>query len=298
MKKILMILLLFLSGFLFSITAQEDSTWVDDEENNNEWWEDDWDVDMWSWNAFSQPIVEFSYGLGEPKHKKFGSDFAKTGLAEIRLGYTTVDTYEGDYLVEMDERYILFSNLATKLQSKESNSKLDSELWRFGFGSKSGYGYCLGAVSLIPYNDNAWVWSRLKMKDYPDQYMEDDIKILNRYNESFRFGTTTEGGIKLQLGSLLSLNAGYEGAVVFPRHMVWKHLGSVVLEGIASGALEHFIDDIIEESPAAGPIIYALLKNGISFAFYSLRRDEMNWPFSTETPLTYETFKFGVTFIF
>ncbi|MFH1197274.1 MAG: hypothetical protein V1720_16365 [bacterium] len=296
MKKLFALLFIAFFGFYNLSLAQDDSTWVDEEEDFSDSWENDWNVDLWDWYAYSSPTIELSYGLGEPKHKKFGSDFSKTGLAEIKLGYTTIDVYEEDFLIELDERYIVFSNIATKLQSEKRDSNLDSDLWRFGFGKKTGYGYAMGFVSLIPYNDNAIIWSRLKMKEYPEQV--NDTQILDRYNESFRFGSTTEGGVKLQLGSVLSLNAGYEGAVVFPRHLVWKYLGSAILEEIATGAVDHFIKDVIDESPAAGPIIYALLRNGISFAFYSLRRDDMNWPFATETPLTYETFKFGMTFTF
>jgi hypothetical protein len=40
------------------------------------------------------------------------------------------------------------------------------------------------------------------------------------------------------------------------------------------------------------------LKGAYQYAFYTLTKDKMNWPFNTESPLTYENFKFGVTLTF
>jgi hypothetical protein len=54
----------------------------------------------------------------------------------------------------------------------------------------------------------------------------------------------------------------------------------------------------MDSSPVAGPIMNFLLKGGYSYAFYKLKSEKMNWPFNTETPLTYETIKFGLTFSF
>jgi hypothetical protein len=125
-----------------------------------------------------------------------------------------------------------------------------------------------------------------------------DREILNRYDKEFRFGTLVEGGVRFEAGQAVSLNVGYEAAVIFPRHLFWKHLGSFVIEESGKGALEYFIERVMDSSPAAAPIINVILKSAYSYAFYALKKDNMNWPFNTETPLTYETFKFGVTFVF
>ena len=70
----------------------------------------------------------------------------------------------------------------------------------------------------------------------------------------------------------------------------------MAIEWIGVGAVEIFTKEVLESSPAAGPIVSFVLKNGLSYAFYTFKKQKMNWPFNTETPLTYETLKLGVTF--
>ena len=59
-----------------------------------------------------------------------------------------------------------------------------------------------------------------------------------------------------------------------------------------------FADQIVQSSPTLGPILHFLLKNGASLGYYLLVRDDMNWPFASETPLTVESFKLGAAITF
>jgi hypothetical protein len=124
------------------------------------------------------------------------------------------------------------------------------------------------------------------------------MSILERYEGTYRFGMNTEGGIRLSFSKLLALTASYEVAVVYPRHVFWPWLGSYAILNIATGLVSGFSDDIMRSSPAAGPIVYFLLKNGIAFAYYQGVKDKMNWPFTSETPMMLNTFKLGLSFTF
>ncbi|MBU1800304.1 MAG: hypothetical protein KKF21_18165, partial [Bacteroidetes bacterium] len=65
--------------------------------------------------------------------------------------------------------------------------------------------------------------------------------------------------------------------------------------------LSRFTDDIVDRSPVIGTIFNFALKAGYQYGYYLLRKEDMNWPFNTsgnEAPLTFETFNFGVSFIF
>ncbi|MEW6196443.1 MAG: hypothetical protein AB1521_14935 [Bacteroidota bacterium] len=312
LKKYFQLLLLF--SFMITLPAfaqNEDDENDEDDEWDSGWnWDWDWDNDWWDWQH-GKPLIELNYGLGEPGHDKLTNKLAKVGLVELKLGYASVYNLEEDgNVIEFNDKFSFASKAAVNLQSeKDGTNELESEMWRFGFGRRSGYGYDLETVRILPYAQNAAVWSQLEMKEYPVTesplpgfpiLVENitDTEILKRFDKSFRFGTLTEGGIRFEVGSLLSLNAGYEASVIFPRHMVWKHLGSLIIETAGLEALDNFIDEVIDSSPAAGPIVNFLLKNGFSYAFYTLKKEKMNWPFNTEAPLTYETFKFGVTFTF
>lgn len=305
-KSFLMLMLtaLFLS---VQINAQdEDSDTTNYEDDDEEWFNDwDWDDNWRDWRH-GKPFIELNYGFGKPDHDKLSNNFADIGLIELKLGYASFNNYSNETIVEFNERYAFASRLATDLKSESStNNKYESDLWRFGFGRRSGYGYNFNSVKILPYTQHAAVWSKLEMENPPNGILDDilfgedsDSQILNRFDGEFRFGTLSEGGIRLEAASFISFNAGYEAAVIFPRHMVWKHLGSFIIETAGLEALDKFVDEVIDSSPYAGPIVNFLLKNGYSYAFYLLKKEKMNWPFNTEAPLTYETFKIGVTFTF
>ncbi|MBX3009591.1 MAG: hypothetical protein KF816_16330 [Melioribacteraceae bacterium] len=315
MRKLLFILFSLLA-FNMAIFAQvEDSTEVDwDEDDDKEWdwgWNWKWDKNWVNQEFSGSPIIEATYGFGNPYHKKLNNDPAKIGVAELKLGYTYSSEFQRKGLVEFSDKYFFVSNISNEIySSKLGTMEIGTDMWRFGFAKRKGYGYELGSTRILPYSTEGISWSRIKF-DYPyrawpaifpplpGQVMEmEDVEIINRYEENFRFGTLNETGVRFEIANTLSINAGYEAAVIFPRWMFWKHMGSLIIESAANGILDKFINKISDSSPAAAPIVNFVLKNGISYAFYTLKKDKMNWPFSTETPLTYETFKLGVTFTF
>jgi hypothetical protein len=140
------------------------------------------------------------------------------------------------------------------------------------------------------------VWTRLKEID-PAQN-DIDQNIFDLYYDTFRFGETSTAGLKIQFGSMVALNSGYEFSVVYSRHLFWYWLGSFAIEKGGMGLLDRFVDEILDGTPAAGPVLNWVLKNAYSYGFFLLRKENMNWPFSTAPPLTYETFKLGLSFTF
>lgn len=316
-KKLFFCLSFFLCIYIAPTFAQDEDSlkteceenWYDDEDDNNCCWDWDWKWgdDWWRWEK-GKPAIELNYGFAEPKHDKLASKLAKAGIVEIKLGYISIGNND-DCVFDFKENYTFASRIATALKSEKAGvDELSSDLYRFGLGRRTGYGYDFGPVRIFLYNENAAVWSKLDMDYYPSgiavpqndqvEYVSNDNKIINRFNDEIRFGTLAEGGIRVELARTISLNAGYETAVVFPRYMAWKHLGSLIIEEAGLNVLDNFVDEVFDSSPVAAPIVNFVLKNGFSYAFYSLKKEKMNWPFKTETPLTYETFKLGITFTF
>jgi len=82
------------------------------------------------------------------------------------------------------------------------------------------------------------------------------------------------------------------------RHLFWKWLGSILIRDAGTAAITVFSEDILNRTSFLGPAIYFMLKNGLSYAFYNAMKYNMNWPFTTEAPLTFETFKVGVSVTF
>lgn len=244
----------------------------------------------------TSPTIEILYGGPKTEWSGFKSSFGKLGTVELRAGYTKYSRYF-EHIVKLNHSYFFLGNFSADLGSKTANS-FSPEMWRFGLGLFYGYGYKVGDVSIIPYSSNSFAWSFLQFKNKPVMLGSEDADHIALYDKSLRFGTSSEGGVKLLLAPFLTLSAGYERAVVFPRYLVWKQLGSMSLEYCGLGAIDHFIKDIMKTSPYAGPVVDFILKNSYSYAFYELRKTKMNWPFSSTAPLMVNSWKIGMTFIF
>ncbi|MDX9923910.1 MAG: hypothetical protein RBS48_04035 [Ignavibacteriaceae bacterium] len=317
-KKWLTLIFIFTLALTINLSAQDEDEddWGTTDDDDDYGWAHNWEWNGYDWLnwKFDRPFMELNYGIGDYKHKDMFSKFASAGSWELKLGYSDIGSADDNNIVDFNESFVFVSHISSRLSSQERKiTELPFDNWRFGIGKREGYGYDLGALSILPYTQSGFVWTRVEMEDYPagiwitplDDYFPspgqsayNDYKILQRYDKDFRFGTLVEGGVRFETASVVSISAGYEAAVIFPRHLFWKHLGSLVIEETGKGALEYFIERVMDSSPAAAPIINVILKSAYSYAFYALKKDNMNWPFNTEKPLTYETFKFGVTFVF
>jgi hypothetical protein len=307
-KTLLLIAGIFFFANILLVAQKNDST-------DNKWYEfghKDWF--KFDWKFHGRPFVELNYGLSSIKLNNLVSNVADNGMFEIKLGYITLNDFQADVFT-FNEKLIFGSKLSADYKSGNvSLSNLKSVTYRFGFEKRSGYGYKFDKISIMPYNSQGLIWSRIDMVDYPAEPVipwqlwlsinmslenaKRDTDLLNLFHNSIRFGTVNEAGVRFDYDKTLSVNLGYETAVIFPRHMFWKHLGSAIIEDAALSAVDHFVDEIADASPYVAPIASFLLKNGCSYLFYSLKKDKMNWPFDTVAPLRYETFKFGVTFTF
>ncbi len=311
-KKIFLLVFTILCIGTINLAAQtnDDSTQATPKEHHWKWFE--WNKHEWfKWRFHGKPFMELNYGLGIPKHDKLVSKFADVGMLELKLGYVTKEKFYEDDLIDFKEKYVFVSKIGSQLKKQDiALGNMETNLWRIGFAQRSGYGYDFDDIKILPYHETGFAWSRLDVQTYPAQFYlavnpplslddaRNDTDILNRFHDANRFGTVWEGGARVEFVRHFSVNAGYEAAVIFPRHMFWKHAGSFIIEEVGLHLLDQFIDEVANSSPYAAPVINFILKNGFSYAFYTLKKEKMNWPFDTEAPLTYETFKLGVTFTF
>ena len=265
-------------------------------------WDDFHDFAWMKFDSHSSPIIELNYGSPKIKHEDFKGNFAKTSSLEFKIGYSSTYEFYEDYLIEREDNFLFANKISSSIGSETPGlNEFDNEIWQFGIGRLEGTGYNLYDISFIPYTQGSLVWSRLKKLDQPQApFVSDssDITLLDQYHEAIRFGTENEAGIKFNVASLVDVHAGFEFGTVYPKYLVWKQLGSFAIEVAGLALLDDFIEEITDSSPAAGPVMNAILKGAFSYAFYTLKKDRMNWPFPSESPLTYETFKFGITLTF
>jgi hypothetical protein len=249
------------------------------------------------WSGPRQPIMDLAYGPGTVKHRLFAGVLADAPGAEVKLGYRR-NRPEVANVVRLDDRFVIFNYAASDLFGKSTApTDVRSTLLRFGFGSRHGYGYDFKSTYLFPYSQTSFLWTKLDTKR-PADAAAADAAILDRYEGTFRFGATAEGGLAFGLADIAALRVGYEVSALYPRHVFWPALGSAIVAGVGMGAISHFGKDIVEASPAVGPVLYAVLRNAVALGYYLLIRDNQYWPFASETPLTTEALKVGVTLTF
>ncbi len=290
MKRLLLLLLIFFSVFMIELYAQEknDSLSVLDYQISDEF------------EIFKgKPIISLHYGISQLHSKNINAPLAAPGKIEFKLGYASYNQSKyADNIVHYKDQGINIVHFSNSLIGKEKKSgELQTGIWQFGITRESGYGYKIGESSnILPYSSGSFIWTRFDIKDTP--ILPSDAEYLDLYHGTFRFGTKSEGGVKIQIIPLLNIVAGYEYAAIFSRHLFWKQLGNMIIETAGQAAINGFVKEIFKSSPAAGPIVEFLLKNGWSFAMYELRKDKMSWPFDSAAPITYDAFKIGLQFRF
>ena len=289
--------------FLFVITLFTiSSAFSQDDQDSTNTWGKDWKHHKFRFSFFhdefkGQPTVSLNYGLSKINMQNLSTALAKPNLLELKLGYTTITSdWKDEDIIRYKYKYAYLSNFSTDLSGNNSAGDYKSDMWRFGFGRASGYGYKLGSSAIIPYHAYSIDWTKAKFNNLPANPA--DQALLEPFDNTFRFGTSMEAGIRFKLVPHFIVEGGYERSIIFPKHLFWKWAGSVIIETAGQVALDKFIDKIMDSSPYAAPIMSFLLKNAFSYGMYELRQSKMNWPFNTAAPLAYNQFKVGVTFVF
>jgi hypothetical protein len=259
----------------------------------------DWDEYInWAWGGKYSPFIKVDIGYGFPGQKKFEGNFSSIGNANLEFGYTELKKYK-DFVQRLDERFIFGSYFSSDLNviGSPEPGEVDTKGWQAGIGQNIGYGYEIGTFSLIPYNKNQFTLSNLEFTGQ-DSLTQSGIDILSRLEGNVRLGISTEGGIKLYVAKSVSITTSIEGGVVFPRFVFIHWIGSFALQAISVNLVSLFSESIVKSSPIFGPVMYMILQNAITFAWYYALKSEQYWPFSSETPFTMETFKLGGSITF
>lgn len=292
-SKIIIFMILLFSPYY---TWSQDSTEV--EENGDVHWKWEWDEEWEVWKN-KRPAISLNYGLSDISREDLQYPFADNNLIELKLGYTSTKTTKyADFIEKHNYNYLFLNRNTTNLAGgSETSSDIETKIWQFGSGWSKGYGYKIGDdAAIIPYFTSSITWTNIDFAD--DALSPNDERIKQLYDETIRFGSSSEAGIRIRPTSLIMFEAGYERSIVFERHLFWKWAGSGIIEIAAHGLLDAFIKEIFKSSPEAGPIVYFVLKSALGYGLYELRQEKMNWPFSSAPPIAMNNVKFGVTFTF
>lgn len=243
------------------------------------------------------PFITLFYGQSEMKMNDLNASFNKFGFGQVKIGYSDYDSsYNNTGILRLKSHYIDI-NAGSKdfYESKESN-RITANMLELGLGWGKSYGYTFGNSNLVLSHSYGIGWTRMRVDDTITSTAV--AEKLDLYHNSFRFGINSEAGIQAQIIPHISVDAAYNRALVFPRVLFWKTAGSMVTEFAGYWLVDEFVQNIFESTPVAAPIVNFILKNGIAYGMYELRKDKVNFPFGGESPLMANTYKIGLTFSF
>jgi hypothetical protein len=253
------------------------------------------------------PSIELGYGISDPSMEELNQEFAGVGLTELNVGFVSLRRAEGS-IKRYENGGILLTFLGADLGGKAEAGELDPEFWRAGLRWNTGLGYRVRGSHIILFHGTGLHVNHLKLPSgayaHADSAAEIDAAaradavMLGYFDDEFTFGTNTTAGMLLQFGPIIGLEATYERAIAMRRILVWKWAMSETIEHVCLGLIDEFVEKILDRRPAAAPIVSFLLKNGLSYAAYELRRDEMNYPFESAPPLFTDSYKIGLRFTF
>jgi hypothetical protein len=261
------------------------------------------DINPWEdvqfWNK-RDPSLTLSYGTTAMTLPGFVQDLGRTGFMQLVLGATRSEPLLMSSSVFRHRQ----SGLAVALMSNDigpavTPPTLETTSWQFGGSNSRGYGYYLDDEEQSAFllgNGGGLRWTKLDVKG--DILAQPDSDLIGLWDGSFRFGTAMQAGLGVRVAPLLTIHGGFERTLSFRRHLFGKWLGSELIEGVADWALTKFLRRIEKSSPEAVPVVHFVLSNALSYGFSQLRREQMNWPFTSEAPLVYDTFRLGATFVF
>lgn len=254
----------------------------------------------WTWKP-KKPFINFEVGAANYSNKDYEStDFKQNPFVTLTLGYYKDANKIQSTLYSSNTNEVFVSYYSDQLWTlKENAGGFDTENWQFGINWGKGYGNEFHKYFKIYFNHKSgFSWTRLKLANKGSIQDTLFVNRFDRYNEIFKFGEQFQSTGSIILFDLINLNASYQRTHIYPAHMFWYWSLSEILEGAAHSLLDEFVDEIKQFSPELTPLFNIILKTGLSYGIYELRRNNMNWPVDTEPPFVIEKFKIGLGFNF
>jgi len=249
----------------------------------------------------NENFLDLSYGLSQPNFPSgvFDEVLAPAYASDLMYGFFRInDKVNIPGVIYHSSEYIMLSNVSSHFKPEEDFPKgLTTDTWRFGFGIRNGYGYELGGdKAFMFYHDGAITWSQI---DFEQQAKKDyNNKEIMRYDEEMKFGTRFGSGIIYRFGSVVHLNIGYSHSLVFPESNTFKIFGAWMVDNIVQRWIDVFEVELKARYGKYWPVAQFVYKTTMSVFLYQLRRNQMNWPFASDAPISFDSYKFGISFVF
>ena len=245
-------------------------------------------------------LIAVSYGISnlDYPHKDIFSELSNIFLLEIRYGFVRIDDdFRASNFAYLASETGYFANHSSHMTIKEFKDEgKTTDSWQFGFDFTNGYGYNSKMGQSFFIHSGGLGWTVIDFENLGESIAEQ--RRYDVFDKKFKFGTDFESGLRHYFNKSISLDALYRHSIYFPEFSGWKFLGSYVTELLIQRTIDYYAEDFIPIFPNSFPIINWSAKTLVSYLLYELKRDQMNFPFESEPPINFYTYKIGVSLTF
>ncbi|MEN6296202.1 MAG: hypothetical protein ABFD61_08770 [Chloroherpetonaceae bacterium] len=249
-----------------------------------------------------KPFISLYVGPMDLENKSIKYDFDRSADIQLLLGYSNRKQYRNTSLIRTDNTFLSIKNISNNwINLKDNDNPISSKTWSIGYNQSKDYGWNFDKNFKINLTHNEgiiWSFMNFNTKSLdPLDTINYPAKLIP-LNNKMKFGENFSAGMEIELFNHVSLLGGYERMDVFPAHIFWQWVVGDIIEDISQSMVDSFVKRVRGYSPWATPIVNFVLKNGLSYGLYELRRSKMNWPFNSASPYVFETFKVGMSYKF
>lgn len=265
----------------------------------------EWDFSFWgmdSFNDLKRPTIELEYGMNEALYNKnvFSQEFNANNRFIGKIGFADYgETVAGSGLLKYKFSSLFVGHSLGNTDELSESGLLNTSITSFGTMSSNGYGYTLADNFFILLTHSGGVsWNLVDFSNPENVIDASELDMIKVMDDGVRFGEIYEAGIKIRLADNIGISTTYSENLIMPRFMFWYWSLGKLIEGTSHGLADLFVNRVKKTSPELVPILYFVVKNGISYGFNRLREKNMNWPSETAPPLFQRNVNIGISFIF
>lgn len=261
--------------------------------------------------------LDIGYGFDIANSKVISGNFNNMGSWNLFLNVGNFKTIKYDYFENATglKHYFItalgwqFSNSYAKLSlSKPDDEKISMSVFKTnpkiilaeGFGSED--------FKVVPYVAlpffGLYSLNRITYNVNLEKFLIGDGIFLNKFIRKINFGCNRESGVMLHINRTYNLYLSYENLIAYPKLLMGKDIGMTFVDVfswtlIYAGTINLLCPKVANEFKPTllSTLVNFVLQNAYMLTTQNLRRDNMNWPFSSSKSINLQTLSLNFGYI-
>lgn len=247
------------------------------------------------WSLLSDMTISLGYQSGNTSLSSISLPLFSPAGANISLGFRTIlksDKHFAEFTGDID-----FATMGGSLGSTAGAGEQDFSAVQLFSGGSKAYGWRLGGDWGIGFSERSsrgWMW--MSFDSLRSFLPTDQQSILSSYGVGPRVTSSNNIAITVRPSSWLAVDMGFNRQAIYRRHLLLMDGVSEVVTGVGSVLLGFPTSWLYDISPDVGMIGEFILNSAYTYGVYELRKNNMNWPFSTEGAMVIDSWRIDMRF--